>query len=76
MATGDTTQVTLYLAVGAETIHGTLADEHGNERPFWGWLELSGALDELRAGDAFPEGGATTPGWESPTETNQSQEEQ
>jgi hypothetical protein len=48
MPSGDTTLVTLRLELGANTIRGRLADEHGNERPFWGWLELSGALDELR----------------------------
>jgi hypothetical protein len=52
MATGDTTQVLLCLELGAETIRGTLADERGNEWRFWGWLELSGVLDELRGVDA------------------------
>jgi hypothetical protein len=52
MATGDTTQGSLCLELGAETICGTLADERGNERRFWGWLELSGALEELRGIDA------------------------
>ena len=47
--TRQTTLVTLCLDLGTHTIRGTLADEQGNERPFWGWLELSGALDELRA---------------------------
>ena len=47
--TRQTTLVTLCLDLGAQTICGTLADEQGNERPFWGLLELSGALDELRA---------------------------
>jgi hypothetical protein len=52
MPTGHTTLVTLRLELGANTIRGRLADEHGNERPFWGWLELSGALDELRGANA------------------------
>jgi hypothetical protein len=44
----ETTLVTLRVDLATETISGTLADERGDERPFWGWLELSGALDELR----------------------------
>jgi hypothetical protein len=60
MATPDTTHVTLGLALGADTIRGTLADDHGNERAFWGWLELSRALDELRGADRSLEERATT----------------
>ena len=50
--TANTTLVTLRLDLATETISGTLADEQGDERPFWGWLEFSGALDELRGADA------------------------
>jgi len=56
----ETTLVTLRLDLSSETISGTLADERGHERPFWGWLELSGALDELRAADARLDHPATT----------------
>jgi hypothetical protein len=44
----ETMLVTLRLDRATETISGTLADERGDERPFWGWLELSTALDETR----------------------------
>ena len=47
----ETTLVTLRLDLATETISGTLADEQGDQRPFWGWLELSGALDELRGAE-------------------------
>jgi len=47
----DTTLVTLRLVSATDTISGTVADEHGDERAFWGWLELSGALDELRGAE-------------------------
>jgi hypothetical protein len=56
----ETTLVTLRLALATETISGTLEDEQGDERSFWGWLELSGALDELRGADAHLERPATT----------------
>jgi hypothetical protein len=46
------TTLVLRLDLATETISGTLADEHGDERPFWGWLELSGALEELRGANA------------------------
>jgi hypothetical protein len=48
--------------LGAETINGTFKDQHGGERPFWGWLELSGALDEVRGADARLQDPATTAG--------------
>jgi hypothetical protein len=48
----ETTVVSLRLDLATETISGTLADEQGRERPFWGWLELSAALDERRCEDA------------------------
>lgn len=44
----ETMLVTLRLDRATETISGTLADERGDERPFWGWLELSTALDDTR----------------------------
>ena len=44
--------VRLRLDLATETISGTLADEQGDERPFWGWLELSGALDDICSADA------------------------
>jgi hypothetical protein len=44
----DTTLVTLRLELGTETISGTVATERAPERPFWGWLELSEALDATR----------------------------
>jgi hypothetical protein len=44
----ETMLVTLRLDLATDTISGTLADERGDERPFWGWLELSTALDETR----------------------------
>ena len=47
----ETALVTLRLDLATETISGTLADEQGDQRPFWGWLELSGALEELRAAE-------------------------
>jgi hypothetical protein len=50
-----TTVVTLRLDLGTDPISGTLANQHGSERPFWGWLELSGALDELRGAYGGPE---------------------
>jgi hypothetical protein len=46
-----TALVTLRLELGAETISGTFKDQHGGERPFWGWLELSAALDQARGVD-------------------------
>ena len=46
--TAETAVVTLRLDLGTETISGTLANERGSERPFWGWLELSAALDLTR----------------------------
>jgi hypothetical protein len=55
----ETTLVTLRLDLATETISGTLADEQGDERPFWGWLELSGALDEPRGAAARVEDPAT-----------------
>jgi hypothetical protein len=39
-----------------------LSDAQGNERPFWGWLKPSGALDEIRGADAGLEETATTLG--------------
>jgi hypothetical protein len=45
-----TTFVILRLDLATETISGTLGGKCGDERPFWGWLELSAALDELRGG--------------------------
>lgn len=45
---GETVVVTLRLDLGTETISGTLVNEGGSERPFWGWLELSAALDLTR----------------------------
>jgi hypothetical protein len=48
----ETMLVTLRLDLATDTISGTLADERGNERPFWGWLELSTALDETRDSDS------------------------
>ena len=53
------TTLVLRLDLATETISGTLADAQGDERPFWGWLELSGALDELRGADARVEDPAT-----------------
>jgi hypothetical protein len=53
------TTLVLRLDLATETISGTLADAQGDERPFWGWLELSGALDELRGADARDEDPAT-----------------
>jgi hypothetical protein len=50
-ATAETALVTLRLDLGTETIRGTLTDDRNRERPFWGWLELSGALDESRGID-------------------------
>jgi hypothetical protein len=44
-----TALVTLRLERGSETISGTFEDELGVERPFWGWLELSAALDAKRS---------------------------
>jgi hypothetical protein len=41
-------RVLLRLDPGTETISGTLEDSRGRARPFWGWLELSAALDEAR----------------------------
>lgn len=61
----ETTLVTLRLDLATETISGTLADEQGDQRPFWGWLELSGALDELRGGDAVLVDAPRTPEQES-----------
>jgi hypothetical protein len=46
-----TALVTLRLKLGTETISGTLEDLRGGERPFWGWLELSAALDQTRGID-------------------------
>jgi hypothetical protein len=54
----DTASVTLRLERGSETISGTLQDERGVERRFWGWLELSAALDETRG----VESGSTSSG--------------
>ena len=48
----DTARVILRLGRGGEAISGTFADEHGVERSFWGWLELSAALDRTRGVDA------------------------
>jgi hypothetical protein len=48
----ETTLVTLRLDLATATISGTLADEQGDERPFWGWLEFSEALDEIRGAEA------------------------
>lgn len=47
-STAETALVTLRLDLGTETISGTFEDEGGAERPFWGWLELSAALDRRR----------------------------
>jgi hypothetical protein len=44
----ETTLVTLRLDVATDTISGTLTTAAQDEQPFWGWLELSEALDELR----------------------------
>jgi hypothetical protein len=44
----NATLVTLRLDVGTETITGTVATEQSAERRFWGWLELSEALDAVR----------------------------
>ena len=50
--TAETTLVILRFDLATETISGTLEDELGDERPFWGWLELSGALEELSGAEA------------------------
>lgn len=47
-----TALVSLRLELGTETISGTLQDERGLERAFWGWLELSAALDQTRGVDS------------------------
>jgi hypothetical protein len=47
----DTALVTLRLERGCHTISGTLNDEDGVERRFWGWLELSAALDRARGAE-------------------------
>lgn len=47
-STAETALVILRLDLGTETISGTFEDEGGAERPFWGWLELSAALDRRR----------------------------
>jgi hypothetical protein len=46
-----TAQVTVRLDLATETISGTVADGQGSERPFWGWLELSAVLDQMRGID-------------------------
>ena len=51
---GRTALVTLRLNRGTETISGTFATERGEEQPFWGWIELSTALDETRGLGAVP----------------------
>jgi hypothetical protein len=43
-----TTLVALRLDLATETISGTLTTAAQAKQPFWGWLELSEALDELR----------------------------
>ena len=63
--TAETTLVTLRLDLATETISGTLADAQGDERPFWGWLELSGALEELRGAEARLVDAPRPPGRES-----------
>jgi hypothetical protein len=50
--TAETTFVILRLDLATETISGTLEDKQGDERPFWGWLDLSGALEELSGAEA------------------------
>jgi hypothetical protein len=52
----ETMLVILRLDRATPTISGTLGGEHGDERPFWGWLELSTALDELRGAYAPGQG--------------------
>ena len=47
-----TALVTLRLELGTETISGTVEHQDGGERPFWGWLELSAALDRTRGVDS------------------------
>lgn len=54
----DAALVTLCLERGSETISGTYDDEDGVEHRFWGWLELSAALDTTRGVDS----GSTTSG--------------
>ena len=43
--------ITLELERGADPIQGRIGCPDGTYQPFWGWLELSGALDELRCAD-------------------------
>ena len=57
----DTALVTLRLDRASETISGTFEDELGVERRFWGWLELSAALDDTRGVDS---GGTSSTGFE------------
>jgi hypothetical protein len=47
----DPALVTLRLDRCSETISGTFETERGVERRFWGWLELSAALDQTRGVD-------------------------
>lgn len=49
--------VLLHLDAGDGTITGTLEDRHGVRRSFYGWLELSSVLDNVRSaprGDIIP----------------------
>ena len=46
-----TAMVTLRLELGTDTISGTVEHQGGGEQPFWGWLELSAALDRTRGVD-------------------------
>jgi hypothetical protein len=61
-----TTRVTLRLDRDTETISGTLAEAHGDERPFWGWLDLSAELDRIRAIDHCVSLSAQQPRTEGP----------
>ena len=55
----ETALLTLRLDRATETISGTLADEQGDQRPFWAGSELSGALEELRGAEPRVEDPAT-----------------
>lgn len=45
------TRIELCVRRGVEPIEGTCHDGSGRAAPFWGWLELIGALQTARASD-------------------------
>ena len=59
-STEDEIAVTVTLSVGSEPIRGTAALPGGEQRGFWGWLELVEIVQEALEGGPVAPGASVT----------------